>query len=144
MASTAAFILIIVSGILNGSMTVPLKYAKKSRWENLWLMQSLIGMLVLPWALVLITVPQLMQVYRDAGKGALLTTSLFGLGWGLGGVFFIWGIVLVGMSVGFAIVLSLTATLGSLVPLAILTPSEIHTRRGLVLFLALGITVVGM
>ena len=144
MGTTVAFMLLLVSGILNGSTTVPIKYARQSRWENLWLIQSVSGMLVLPWVLALATVPELWQVYRDSGVNVLLATVLFGLGWGLGAVFFIWGIVLVGMSIGFAVVLSLTATLGSLLPLIILTPAEIHTRRGHFLLWSLAIAVLGI
>jgi len=144
MGMTAAFVLLLVSGILNGSTTVPIKFAKNSQWENLWTIQAASGMLVLPWLLALVTVPHLMEVYQASGFRSLLVTALFGLGWGLGSVLFVWGIVLIGMSIGFAVVLSLTATLGSILPLIILTPAEIHTRRGHALLLSLGVAVLGI
>jgi L-rhamnose-H+ transport protein len=54
------------------------------------------------------------------------------------------GVVMVGMSVSFAIILSLTATLGSLFPLLVLHPQELYSRRGHLLMVALVVTVIGI
>jgi hypothetical protein len=49
---------------------------------------------------------------------------------------------MVGLSVSFAIILSLTATLGSLLPLLALHPHEIHSQRGHLLLGSVVFTVL--
>ena len=139
-----ALILLLVSGVFKGSAAAPLKYAKSSEWENLWLIQTIVGMIVLPWLLVWATVPHPMHVYRASGIWPITAATGFGFGWGIGTLLYIIGVVMVGMSVSFAIILSLTATLGSLFPLLVLHPHELHSHRGHLLLLALAVTVVGV
>jgi L-rhamnose-H+ transport protein len=141
---SGALTALILSGILNGSSAVPLKYAKRSEWENLWLVQSILGMIVLPWLLVAFTTPHATEVYRTAGAGPLAAAIGFGVGWGIGTLLYIIGVVMVGMSVSFAIILSLTATLGSLLPILILHLPEIHSRRGHLLLVSVAFTVIGV
>jgi L-rhamnose-H+ transport protein len=140
----AALALLMVSGLVNGSSAAPLKYAKRSEWENLWLIQSIVAMIVLPWLLVWATVPEPMRVYRASGFWPVAAAAGFGFGWGVGTLLYIVGVVMVGMSVSFAIILSLTATLGSLFPLLVLHPHELHSHRGHLLLLALVVTIIGI
>jgi len=135
---------LIFSGILNGSSAVPLKFAKRSEWENLWLIQSILGMIILPWILVALTIPRAAEVYRTVGMAPLAAAGGFGVGWGIGTLLYIIGVVMVGMSVSFAIILSLTATLGSLLPVLVLQPQEIHSHRGHLLLTSVVFTVVGV
>lgn len=143
-STLSALVLLMISGIFNGSSVVPLKYAHRSEWENLWLIQSIVAMIILPYVLLWLTIPQPMNVYRAAGFGSFATTAGFGFGWGVGTLLYIIGVVMVGMSVSFAIILSLTATLGSLFPLLLLHPQQVHTRQGHFLMMALGLAVVGI
>jgi L-rhamnose-H+ transport protein len=140
----AALAFLIVSGVLNGSSAAPLKYAKRSEWENLWLIQSIVAMIILPWLLVWATVPEPMHIYRASGFWPIAAAAGFGFGWGAGTLLYIIGVVMVGMSVSFTIIMSLTATLGSLFPLLVLHPHELHSHRGHLLLLALGATVIGI
>ncbi len=140
----ASLAILLVSGVFNGSTAVPLKYAKRSEWENLWLIQSIVAMMVLPWLLVWATIPEPMRVYRTSGIRPLAAAAGFGFGWGVGTLLYIIGVVMVGISVSFAVILSLTATLGALFPLLILHPHELHSRQGHLLLSALVVTVIGI
>jgi L-rhamnose-H+ transport protein len=135
---------LLFSGILNGSAATPLKYAKHSEWENLWLIQSILAMILLPWILVALTIPRPLDVYHTSGLASLAAAGGFGFGWGVGTLFYIIGVVMVGLSVSFAIILSLTATLGSLIPLLVLHPHEIHSQRGHLLLGSVIFTVIGV
>src|SRR5690348_11218072 len=143
-STLGALLLLLVSGVFNGSSVVPLKYAHRSEWENLWLIQSIVAMIILPCALVWLTIPQPIDVYRTAGLASFATAAGFGFGWGIGTLLYIIGVVMVGMSVSFAIILSLTATLGSLFPLLLLHPQQVHTHQGHLLMMALAVAVVGI
>ena len=45
------------------------------------------ALILVPWPVALATVPNLWQVYGSVPPGVLALTLLFGLGWGLGGIF---------------------------------------------------------
>jgi L-rhamnose-H+ transport protein len=136
--------LVIVAGAMGGSFTVPLKYVRGWAWEKTWLFYSIVGMVVVPWSIVAWAVPSPVAVFAGVAPRDLVTTALFGAGWGIGSVLFGLGVARVGTAMAFAIVVSMTATLGSLIPLAVLHPSELRSSRTLWLLLGLAIVLVGL
>jgi L-rhamnose-H+ transport protein len=111
-----------LAGILNGSFAAPMKLMPGWRWENSWLIFALSGLMVFPWVISFATVPNLASVYAGASPSTLIKVVLFGLLWGVGATLFGLGISRVGMALGFALILGITASFGSLLPLAILHP----------------------
>lgn len=136
--------LVVVGGFLNGSFAVPMKKMPAWRWENTWLLYSLVGMVIVPWILAAWTIPHLGGVYAAAAWPNLAKVALFGLGWGVGSTLFGLGIDRVGMALGFAIILGVTASVGSLLPLLVLSPGELWTRRGYALLAGLALVVLGI
>jgi L-rhamnose-H+ transport protein len=136
--------LVVVAGAMGGSFTVPLKYVQGWAWEKTWLIYSIIGMVVVPWTIVAIAIPDPVTVFSSVETRDLLKTALFGTGWGIGSVLFGLGVTRVGTAMAFAIVVSMTATLGSLIPLLVLHPSELNSVRTLWLLLGLAIVLVGL
>jgi len=67
---------IIFGGMLNGSFALPMKRMPFWKWENTWLVYSLIGMVVFPWLFAMATVPQLGQVYHQASWHVLTMALL--------------------------------------------------------------------
>jgi L-rhamnose-H+ transport protein len=133
--------LIVVSGLLQGSVLSPLRYLRKP-FENIWLLYSTFAYLVLPWAFALATIPHLISTYKYTSTAALERTLLFGLGWGLAVITFGLGCELLGLAIGYAIILGLGACIGSLVPLIgqhrdqLWRPAGIGTIAGVVLLIA--------
>src|SRR5271157_4264965 len=113
------------------------------RWENTWLVYSVAGMVVLPWAMVLATVPHFGEVLHRARGTTIAEVALFGFGWGVGSTLFGLGISRVGMALTFAIVLGLTSSLGSLLPLIVLQPERLFTRQGYALLGGLALALLG-
>jgi L-rhamnose-H+ transport protein len=134
----------VVGGMLNGSFTAPMKFSSNWAWENSWLIYSVIGLLCIPIAIALIFVPDLVAVYQAASPGAVALAMLFGFGWGVGSVLFGLGIHMLGMALGFAIILGLTAALGSLIPLIVLSPQALFTAHGVSVLVGLAIVVCGI
>jgi len=114
------------------------------RWENTWLVYSFAGMVVLPWAVAFATVPHFAEVLHGTRGTTMAKVALFGFGWGVGSTLFGLGISRVGMALTFAIVLGVTASLGSLVPLTVLQPDQLFTRQGYSLLTGLVIVVLGI
>jgi L-rhamnose-H+ transport protein len=136
--------LVTAAGVMGGSFTVPMKSVRGWAWEKTWLLYAVVGMVIVPWLLVALVVPHPAEVYARVSATELARTALFGAGWGIGSVLFGLGVARVGTALAFAIVVSMTATLGSLIPLAVLQPAELTTGRTLWLLLGLAIVLVGL
>ncbi len=137
-------LLVFAGGAMQGSFTLPQKYMRGWAWEKSWLLYSVAGMIVFPWLLVALLVPEPGAVYAGAGSGVVARTALFGAGWGIGSVLFGLGVARVGIALGFAIIISLTAALGSVVPLAVLQPEKMATTQGLLLIAGLAAVIGGI
>jgi L-rhamnose-H+ transport protein len=118
---SSGFGFVILAGALNGSFAVPMKWTRNWPWENVWLAWSTIGLLILPFTVTVISVPGLVSVYLRSEPAILLAVCCSGLVWGVSQVLFGLGIDRIGIGLGFAIVISLAAVTGSLVPLLFYT-----------------------
>jgi len=137
-------LLILAGGAMQGSFTVPQKFLRGWAWEAGWLFYSVAGLVVFPWLLLAAIVPRPLEVYAHAGFAPLALAALFGAGWGVGSVMFGLGVARVGMALAFAIIISLTAAVGSIVPLAVLHAGQFFTLRGAMLLLGLVIVIGGV
>ncbi len=133
-----------LGGALQGAMLWPMKFMNKWRWENSWLGFSVAAYLVAPWVLAFWTVPHLSQVLARVAPRTLAMTFLYGLGWGIGTVMFGLGIAILGLGLGYAIIMGLTVSVGTLVPLLALAPQEASSTRGLVLFIGVAAIIAGI
>lgn len=138
----SGMLLVALGGAFQGSFTMPQKYVRGWAWEKTWLLYSVFGMIVFPWLGVAMLIPHAATVYSMSRGEALLRTALFGFGWGVGSVLFGLGIVRVGLAMAFAIIISLAAGTGSLVPLAVLHPDNVLSKQGG--YLILGLLLVGV
>lgn len=132
--------LTMIAGVMSGNCMLPMKFARRWRWENVWLVFSLVSLLVLPWALALTQVDRLIEVYRTAPLTMMYAPLLFGAGWGVAQILFGISILRLGMGVGYAVIVGLGAVLGTLVPL-FLGQRRFVTSSALVEILA-GVTVM--
>src|SRR6266571_7576040 len=68
---------VVLAGVLQGLFAVPMKYAPRWNYENIWLIFSLVGMVVLPWMLTTATVPHLREVYSLTPMSVLVRIGLW-------------------------------------------------------------------
>jgi L-rhamnose-H+ transport protein len=135
---------VLLAGLLQGLYAVPMKFAPGWKFENIWLAFSLGGMVVFPWILASATLPYPGQVYSLTSTGTLVRIAGFGLCWGFGAVMAGIGMTLLGVGLGMAIILGLSASVGSLIPFLILTPQQLHTHQGHTYLLGTVIMLVGI
>ncbi|TAM80419.1 MAG: hypothetical protein EPN47_15985 [Acidobacteria bacterium] len=108
---------VLAGGMCQGSFMLPMKWSRAWEWENTWLVFACTAYLLAPWALVLAGVPHAFHILASVHTATLMVVLLFGLGWGIGAATFGLGVAAVGMSLGFAVILGLTAVVGTLIPL---------------------------
>ena len=135
---------VVLAGILNGSFAAPMKRMSVWRWENSWLLFAFSGLIIFPWIINFATVPNVLAVYSGVSTSTLIKVISFGLLWGAGSTLFGLGISRVGMALGFAIILGITASFGSLIPMAILHPEELFLKRGIALIIGTIVMVLGL
>ena len=128
---------------MSGSFSLPMKKTTKWAWENTWLVWAAIGLVIVPWAIAFVSVPNLLQVYQNAGYAPLVMVFLFGVSYGIGGMMGGLSIYLLGMSLAFSISLGLSTVLGSLIPMA-RDPHVFTTPKGIIITLGIAITAVGI
>lgn len=107
--------LTMVAGVMAGNCMLPMKFAR--RWENVWLVFSLMSLLILPWTLALMQVNRLFEIYLAVPLSTMYAPVLFGAGWGIAQILFGICILRLGMGVGYAVIVGLGAVFGTLVPL---------------------------
>lgn len=136
----SGIIVILLAGFFQGTCMVPLKYTARWSWENTWLGFSSTAYLIFPWSLALLTVPRLGEILAQTSGGEFLRILLIGFGWACGAITFGLAVDYVGISLSFAIILGLTASIGTLVPL--FAPSTAKPSAPQVAFILLGVVVM--
>lgn len=136
--------LIFVAGISVGNCMLPMKYTKNWKWENTWLVFSLVSLVIIPWLLAWIAVPRPLAIYAEAGAGELAVPFLYGFGWGIAQVLFGLSIMRLGMALGYAIIIGLGAMGGTLVPLISQHPEVLRSSKGTLVLLGIAIMIGGI
>jgi len=134
----------LVSGLLNGSFAAPMKRMTRWQWENIWLIWAVWALIIVPCVIAWATVPDLLNVYRQTDSPDLLKTLLLGAGWGAGAITFGVGLYMVGLSLGYSIIMGVTAVAGALIPMLIFNPDKVATPGGFVIILGMVVTVAGV
>jgi len=106
-----------VAGVMSGNCMLPMKFARRWNWENIWLIFSIVSLAALPWALAFAQVNRLLDVYRMVPITVMYAPLMFGAGWGVAQILFGISVRRLGMGVGYAIIVGLGAVFGTLVPL---------------------------
>ncbi len=138
------YLLVIAAGVLQGSFMVPSKFTRRWAWENTWFGFTTTAYLVWPWLLAWATLPHLAAIVTSTSLRSLGLVELFGLGWGLGALTFGLGVDMLGMGLGFAIILGLSASAGALIPLAVRSPEKLLQPQGLLTVAALLLVLGGI
>jgi L-rhamnose-H+ transport protein len=144
MGSELGIVLAVAAGLMVGNCMLPLNYLHKWRWENAWIIFTLVALVLVPWTLAFLRVSNLLSVYSNVNSASFMIPLLFGAGWGVAQVLFGLAVIRAGMALSFAITIGLSAALGSLVPILLRHPQALVTGRGLVLLLGQLLMVTGV
>ncbi len=136
--------LIFIAGIAVGNCMLPMKYTRYWKWENTWLVFSLVSLLAIPWLLAAATIPNLGAIYSRASTRELAVPFWYGAGWGVAQVLFGLSIVRLGMALGYAIIIGLGAMGGTLVPLIAQHPEVLASRKGSLVFVGIAMMILGI
>jgi L-rhamnose-H+ transport protein len=113
----AAVSLTMVAGLMSGTCMLPMKFVRSWKWENLWLIFSVVSLVIIPWMLAIGLVDRLFETYHALSFRQLAIPMLFGAGWGVAQILFGISVKRLGLGIAYAIIVGLGAVLGTLVPL---------------------------
>lgn len=105
---------ILIAGLMNGSFVIPAKYIKNFTSEKIWLCHSIIGLTLIPWAILIYSSPGAFHNYLYLKNDILLFIIFGGMIFGLGQVFFAYAIESIGVALSFTINLGIGVTIGSM------------------------------
>jgi L-rhamnose-H+ transport protein len=132
------------AGVCTGSFGLPMKLNKRWMWENTWGVYAIWVLLIVPWAIAFLTVPNLFQSYCRVGAKVLFLILLFGSCWGVGQIAFGKGLDYLGIGMGFSLQIGLIIVVGSLLPLFLQNPDAILKKNGLAVIAGVLIIVTSL
>jgi L-rhamnose-H+ transport protein len=136
--------LALLAGLMSGNCMLPMKFTRSWKWENTWLVFSLVSLIILPWALALGLVSHLLDAYRGLSLVQLAVPFLFGAGWGIAQVLFGISVQRLGLGLAYAIIVGLGAALGTLVPLFTQHRSQVGSVALLEVLAGVAIMAIGI
>ncbi len=116
MGVVTGLLLVMTGGLASGSFYIPFNKVRNWAWEVYWLAGGVFSWLVAPWVAALLTVPDLPGLFRQAEPSQLFLPIVFGFLWGIGGLTFGLALRYLGIALGMALALGLTAAFGTLIP----------------------------
>jgi L-rhamnose-H+ transport protein len=129
---------------MSGNCMLPAKFVRSWKWENVWLVFSLVSLLVLPWGLALLLVGHLGTVYASLELSKVAVPLAFGAGWGVAQVLFGISVARLGLGIAYSIIVGLGAVLGTLVPLLVEQRRSVSMEALSVLLAGVVLMVIGI
>lgn len=140
----AGALLAILSGLMNGSFTLPMRFLGRWEWENVWTVFIVVSCLLMPALLVTLMAPQSWSVLVSAPSHALMIAVGTGFAWGFGALLFGQSVSAIGISLANTLVLAISSALGSLLPILLLSPEKLFEPSGKKILAGVGVELAGI
>jgi L-rhamnose-H+ transport protein len=137
-------LLAILSGLMNGSFTLPMRFLGQWEWENVWSLFIVTSCILMPALIVSVTAPQSWVIIAHAPAHAVWIAILTGFAWGFGAVLFGQSVSAIGISLANTLVLAISSALGSLLPIVILKPQSLLSPSGVKILCCIIVELVGI
>jgi L-rhamnose-H+ transport protein len=136
-----------LGGLASASFYVPFRRVRRWSWEIFWLVGGVFSWVIAPWLFAMLRTRDLFRVLAAAPARTWELCILFGILWGFGGLTFGLTMRYLGLSLGIAIIMGLTATFGTLMPPLFsgeLLSTLIWSMHGQIIILGLVVCLMGM
>ena len=112
----AGFFLVLLAAVMNGAYAIPMRFMTRWKWENIWLLWTVLSLWAIPVAMAWAAVPHPIDAYHQTSMASLLRMGVMGLLWGAGVLLLGMSFPLVGVAVGAAVGLGCAAAMGTFCP----------------------------
>ncbi|HPM81901.1 MAG TPA: L-rhamnose/proton symporter RhaT [Candidatus Anammoximicrobium sp.] len=117
MSAVVGLLVVALGGLIMGSGAWPFKLMRLYQFEHWWLIGMLVGLVVMPWTIVLAGCPHALQSLAQVPWPAILLGNLFSVGWGIANVLCGLCYVRIGVALTGAILAGLGVSVGALTPM---------------------------
>jgi L-rhamnose-H+ transport protein len=136
-----------LGGLASASFYVPYRGVRGWSWEIFWLVGGVFSWIIAPWLFAALRTHDLLAVLSAAPLATLALCYFFGVLWGFGGLTFGLTMRYLGISLGTAVALGLTAAFGTLIPPLVngqLFGSLVHSTGGLIVLAGVATALIGI
>lgn len=144
------FIFVILSGLGIGTTAWPFKILKDIHFEQYLFIYMLTGIVIFPWVVVWLNVPDLISIIKSVGLIPLLVSNLLSISWGIANVLYLVCVIKIGAALTGAILSALGMSVGVIMPMIIKgsgsfynTP-DLLSKSGVLIFTGLIVIVIGI
>jgi len=143
-------ILVTIAGLGTGTVVWPMKKIKDLHFEQYLFVFMLTGILVYPWIVVLLNIPDPITIVRTVGVKPLLISNLFSICWGVANVLYLICVVRIGAALSGAILSALGMSVGVILPMIFKgtglfsSAPNIFSKAGIVIMLGLFVIIIGV
>lgn len=143
-ALASGIIFAIIAGILNGTFTLPMRFLGRWSWENVWALFIVVCCVAMPVFFVWATIPGFASVLAASPLHSIVVATVTGFAWGFGAIMFGQGVSAIGISMGNTLVLAISASFGSLIPILVLAPARLGHPQGRMIVVGTLIGILGI
>ena len=137
-------LLILLAALMNGAYGIPMRFMPRWKWENIWIVWTVLSLWIFPLIITLATVPHPLQAYSRTSSTSLIQMGLMGLLWGSGVLLLGMSFPLVGVAVGAAVGLGCAAAVGTVLPILYARNSLLGMHQGFLVLLGLITMIIGV
>src|SRR6185503_11994161 len=105
-----------LGGFASGSFYIPYKKVKGWHWESYWIVGGVFSWMIVPPLAAALTIPNFWQIIQHTDTDVLVSTFVFGLLWGIGGLTYGLSVRYLGVALGSSIILGLCMVFGAIIP----------------------------
>lgn len=144
MGILAGFLIVFFAGSIMGTNLVPLKWIRVWKWENFWLVYSIMSLLIVPFCIAFLFVPHLSAVYASIPLSTMAKPFLYGILWGVAQLGAGISVDKIGVALTGSILNGLCAALGTLTPLLLLHFDLVSKPSGQLLLAGTAVMLLGV
>jgi len=148
--SIAGIFSVTLAGLIIGSAAWPMKLMKKYQFEHWWFIGTLVGLVLMPWAVTLGGCPNAFAAYATVPAKTLLVANLWAAGWGVANILCGLCFVRIGMALTGAILTGLGVSIGVTLPMVVKgsglfkQAADLTSPAGLTVMAGVGVMLVGV
>ncbi len=134
----------VIAAVLLGVFGLPQKYAKGYEWENIWGTFFFIAMFIIILIAAVLELKGLGATYVKLSPLILFGMIALGLVWGAGNACWGYGILGIGLSLAFALLIGTATLVGSLVPFPLSAGHKATSVPGMIVLGGIFICILGV
>jgi len=143
-------IFVTLAGFGTGAAAWPMKIIKNIHFEQYIFFNILFGIVIFPWIIVLINVPDPILLIQTVGYKPLLISNLLTMAWGIANLLYMICVIRIGAALTGAILSALGMSVGVIMPLVLkgsglfTNAPDLLSKAGILIIIGLFVIIIGV